>query len=118
MLLLLSGSSSISIPYLVSVFLLSTGSFSIETSSFWTLPHDFAAMREESAKLYVRLAKSDLIIFKGGLVHTCECQDLSDMHSPISNECSTQLLGHAIGGGGGGGGGEGRGGEREGEGGE
>ncbi|XP_067938797.1 damage-control phosphatase ARMT1-like isoform X2 [Watersipora subatra] len=43
------------------------GSFVFRKDEYWTLPHDYAAMREKCPKLYTLLSDSDLLIFKGDL---------------------------------------------------
>jgi len=44
-----------------------SGVFVFKKDLFWTLPHDFAAMRSVRPKLYSSLARSNLLIFKGKL---------------------------------------------------
>ena len=45
----------------------SSGTWSIHSDPFWTYPHDFSMMKADDKELYLTLAESDLLIFKGDL---------------------------------------------------
>ena len=45
------------------------------THRFWTLPHDFAAMKSTASDLHDDLAASDLVLFKGDLNYRKLCGD-------------------------------------------
>lgn len=46
---------------------LNNKTFVIVQNMYWTLPHDFAAMKEFDSKLYLDLSESQLLVFKGDL---------------------------------------------------
>ena len=58
--------------------------------NYWTLPHDFAAMRSTSPELYQELRQADYVIFKGDLNYR---KLVGDLKWPTTTDFSRALRG-------------------------
>jgi hypothetical protein len=66
------------------------GSWVYTSHDFWTLPHDFAAMKSTSPDLYRQLSEADLVIFKGDLNYR---KLVGDLKWPTTTDFDTALRG-------------------------